>query len=115
MNDHLRLLVGGGLEQHRVEIGMRRQAAGQRLQCLRPPDLAAIDGHRRIERHVLRLERRHTHATALENATQGGNQRGLAGIGGGPLDHQGRTEHGEAKRQNMDYRGNEAGWTDHVR
>jgi hypothetical protein len=38
-------------------------------------DLAAIDGDRRIERHVLRLERRDAHAAAVQDAAQRGHQR----------------------------------------
>ncbi|MPM61967.1 Arginine--tRNA ligase [bioreactor metagenome] len=75
VDDHLRPAVGGRLQQHRVEVGMRFQPAGQRLQRLRPANFATIDGDRRIERHVLRLERRHLDATALENAAQRGDQR----------------------------------------
>ena len=44
VNDHLRLLVGRRLEQHRVEISMRQQAASQRLQRLGPTNFATVDG-----------------------------------------------------------------------
>ena len=68
VDDHLRTLVGGGLEQHRIEVRVRLQAGRLRLQRLGAADLAAIDGDRRIERHVLRLEWRNAHATAVEDA-----------------------------------------------
>ena len=94
VDHHLRLLVGSRLQQHRIEVGMRLQAAGQRLQRLRPADLAAVDGDRRVERHVLRLERRDGDAVALENPAQRGDQRRFAGIGSSALHHQGRTGNG---------------------
>jgi len=64
VDDHLRAAVAGRLEQHGVEIGMRVDARGHRLQCLRAADFAAVDGHCAIERHVLRLERRDPRARA---------------------------------------------------
>jgi hypothetical protein len=47
---------------------------GQRLQRLRAANLAAVDGDRGIESHVLRLERRDAHAAAVQDAAQGGDQ-----------------------------------------
>jgi hypothetical protein len=88
VDDHLRPLVGRRLEQHRIEVGVRRHAGRQRLQRLRAADLAAIDGDRRIERHVLRLERRDAHAAAVQDAAQGGDQRRFAGVGSAALNHQ---------------------------
>ena len=58
VDDHLRAAIARGLEQHGVQIGMRGDAGGHRLQRLSAPDLAAVDGHCAVERHVLRLERR---------------------------------------------------------
>jgi hypothetical protein len=77
VDDHLGALVGGRLEQHRVEVGVRRQAGGLRLQGLGATDLAAVDGDRRIERHVLRLERRDAYAMAVQDAAQRGHQHVL--------------------------------------
>jgi hypothetical protein len=57
VDDHLGTLVGGRLEQHRVEVDARREAGRQRLQGLGATDLAAVGGYRRVERHVLRFER----------------------------------------------------------
>ena len=88
VDDHLRLLVRRRLEQHRIEVGVRLKATGQCLQSLGTADLAAVDRHRGIEGHILRLEGRHTHATALQNPAQRRHQRRFTGIGGGPLDHQ---------------------------
>ena len=105
VDDDLRRLVGRRLEQHRVEIGVRRQPGGQCLQGLRAADLAAVDRHRRIERHVLRLERRHVDATALENAAQRGDQRRFSGIRGGALNHQGEAGHARHRtKRGADYR-----------
>jgi len=94
VDDDLGLLVGRRLQQHRVEVGMRRQPGGQRLQCLRPADLATIDRDRRIQRHVLRLKRRDAHAPPFEDAAQRRDQRRFAGIGSGALNHQGGAGHG---------------------
>ncbi|MNN46735.1 hypothetical protein D3C81_1611270 [compost metagenome] len=89
VDDHLGADVAVGLEQHRVHVGVRRQIGGLGLHRLGAADLAAIGGHRRIERHVLRLERRHRHALARQPAAQRGHQGALAGVGGGALHHQG--------------------------
>ena len=93
VDDDLCLPVGAGLEQDRVEIGMRFQAGGQGLQSLGAADLAAIHGHRRVERHVLRLEGRHAHAALMQDAAKGRHQCALAGVGGAALHHQGRGLH----------------------
>ena len=87
VDDNLRLPVRRRLEQHRIEIGMWRQTTSHLQQSLRPPDLAPIHRHGRIQRHVLRLERRHPHATAVQDAAKCGDQRRFAGVGGGALDH----------------------------
>jgi hypothetical protein len=68
VDDDLGADVGGGLEQHRVHVGVGRQAGGDGLQGLGAADLAAIDGDRRVEGHVLRLEGRHAHAAAGQQA-----------------------------------------------
>ena len=65
MDDDLRLSVGAGFEQDRIEIAMRLQASGQRLQCLSAANFSTIHGHCRVECHVLRLERRHAHPTTM--------------------------------------------------
>jgi hypothetical protein len=89
VDDHLGALVGGGLEQHRVEVDARREAGRQRLQGLGATDLAAVGGDRRVERHVLRFERCDTDAATLQDAAQRGDQRRLAGIRSAALHHQG--------------------------
>ena len=62
LHDHLRADIGLRLQQHRVHVGVRLDAGGERLQRLGAADLAAIDGDGRIVRHVLRLERQHAQA-----------------------------------------------------
>ena len=62
------------LQQHRVHVGERGDAAGARLDRLRPADLAAIGGHCRVVRHVLRLERPHLQAVPGVGARQPGQQ-----------------------------------------
>ena len=68
--DELRVLLGLGLQQHRIHRGARRDAAGARLQRLGAADLAAIRRHRGVVRHVLRLERPHREAAPREGAAE---------------------------------------------
>ena len=68
VDDHLGTLVGVGFQQHRIEIDARCQPGRLRLQRLRPANLAAIDRDRRIQGHVLRLERRHAHTAPVQDA-----------------------------------------------
>ncbi|MDR9033675.1 hypothetical protein FEP52_03080 [Burkholderia multivorans] len=88
VDDHLRAAIAGRLQQHRIEIRMRRDAGGQRLQRLRAADLAAVGRDRAVERHVLRLERRDAHAGAARKAAQARDERALARVGRRALDHQ---------------------------
>ena len=70
----------------------RRHARGARLHRLGAPDLAAVDRDGGVVRHVLRLERRHLQAAPHQQPRQARDDRRLAGIGAGRLDHQrGRT------------------------
>lgn len=62
VDDDLRAVIAVRLEQHRVQISMRGDAGRDRLQRLGAADLAAIDRHRAVERHVLRLEGCHARA-----------------------------------------------------
>ncbi len=89
MDDHLGAGIAVGLEQHRVHVCMRLQAAGLGLHCLGPADFTAVGGHRAVQRHVLRLERHHANALAQQPAAQRGHQRAFAGVGGGALHHEG--------------------------
>jgi hypothetical protein len=88
VDNHLRAGVAAGFEQHRVHVGVRFQAAGLGLHRLGPADFAAVHGDGAVERHVLRLERRHGHVAPVQHAAQPRHQRGFAGVGTGALDHQ---------------------------
>ena len=71
-----------------------RDAAGPRLQRLGPADLAAVGRHRRIVRHVLRLEGPHGKTARMEGARQPGDDQRLADVGAGALEHDsGSTAH----------------------
>ena len=89
-NDHLAAGVGIGLEQDRIHAHVGLDAAGLRLHDLGPAHFAAVAGDERIERHVLRLERRHAQAVLEENAAQRRRQHALARVGTCALEHQGR-------------------------
>ena len=89
VDDDLGADVGGGLEEHRVHVGVGLKAGGNGLQGLGPADLAPVHRHRRIEGHVLGLEGGDPHAAPPQQAGQAGNEGALAGIGGGALNHQG--------------------------
>ena len=75
LNHHLGAGLGLRLEQHRVHVGDRRDAAGARLQRLGPADLAAVGGDRGVVRHVLRLERPHGQPAPGKGAAQPGDQQ----------------------------------------
>jgi len=89
LDDHLRMPVGRGLEQDRIEVDMGRHARRQRLQRLGAADFAAIDGDGRIERHVLRFKGRDAQPATGQNAADGCGQHRFSGIGRAALDHQG--------------------------
>ena len=85
MHNNLRHRVTLRLQQNGVEIRMRRQAGSTGLKRLRPADFPAIRTHGRIIRHVLWLERRDLYTPAPCQATQSGDQNGLANIRAGSL------------------------------
>src|SRR5207253_4421491 len=66
----------------------RLDAGRRRLRGLRAADLTAVGGHRRVERHVLRLEWRHPIAGAREEATEGRREQALAHARPRALQHQ---------------------------
>ena len=88
LNNHLRTDVSIRFEQHRVHICMRLNTGGLRLQSLRAANLPAVDSYRRIERHVLRLERRDANTPPRQTSTQRGDQHAFTGIRGCALNHQ---------------------------
>ena len=79
-HDHLAVSLARRLDQHRVHRRLRLDAGGRRLHRLRAADLAAVEGHDRVERHVLRLERRDADPLALQPAADPGGDDRLAGI-----------------------------------
>ncbi len=81
LHHDLRADVALRLQQHRVHVHGRRHAGGAGLQRLGAADLAAVGGHGGIVRHVLRLERAHAEAAALEDAQQAGDEQRLADVG----------------------------------
>ncbi len=99
VHDHLRTSIAVGLEQYRIEIGLRIQPACLCLQCLRAADFATVHRHCRIQRHVLRLEWRHRNALAMQPPAQRGHQRALARIGGAALHHQHACAHASTCRR----------------
>ena len=77
------------LQEHRVHVDRRLDAAGPRLQRLRAADLAAIGRHCGVVRHVLRLERQDPEAAIAKGAAEAGDDQGLADVRSRALDHQG--------------------------
>ena len=98
MDDDLGAGVARRLEQYRIHVGMRLDAGRDRLQGLSAADLAAVTRDRAVERHVLRLEGRDTHAAPRQQPAQGRDHGALARVRGGALDHQG------AKGQGLHFR-----------
>ena len=88
VDDHLRTLVAGRLEQDRVHRHRWFQPAGLRLHRLRATNLATLGGDRGIERHILRLERHHAPTVTRKNAADCGHQNTFAGVRRGALHHQ---------------------------
>ena len=88
LHDDLRAGIGLRLQQHRVHVHARRHPRRPRLHGLGAADLAALDRDGGIVRHVLRLERRHLQAAPHQRAREPCDDRRLAGIGAGGLDHQ---------------------------
>ena len=100
LHDDLAADVALRLQQHRVHVDRRRDAAGDRLQPLRAADLAAVRlagqvGDGGIVRHVLRLEGPHAHAAVLRGAAEAGDQHRLADIRACALQHD-RPRHASA-------------------
>ena len=87
--DHdLRADLALRLQEHGIHMDARRNPAGQRLQGLRPPDLAAVVGDRGVVRHVLRLERPHGKSPPRIGAAETGDDQRLADVRARALEHQ---------------------------
>ena len=89
----LTALLAAGLEQHGIHQRGRLDPAGLRLHGLSPPDLGALPGDERVERHVLRLEGRDLDALPHQPPADPGGDDALAGVGGGTGDEQTPTAH----------------------
>ena len=87
-HDHLGGPLPRRLEQDRVHGHLGLGAGRDGLEPLGPADLTSLAGDHGIERHVLALEGRHGHALPGQDAAESGHHGALAGIGGGPADHQ---------------------------
>ena len=87
---HLRPVPGLGLQEDRVHVHGRLDARGVGLRGLRPTDLAAPERDRRVEGHVLGLERRDSIAGPREDATEGRGEQALADTRCGALHHEAR-------------------------
>jgi hypothetical protein len=87
-HDDLAAPVATRLEQHRVHVGGRLDARRGRLHRLGAADLGAVQRHEGVQRHVLRLERRHLHALPGQPPAQPGYQHALSRVRTRPGDQQ---------------------------
>ncbi len=88
LHDDLRARIRRRLDQHRVHLYGRRHPARLGLQRLRAADFTAVHGGGGIERHVLRLERRHAVAAIRENAAQRRHDQRLPDVRRGAEHHE---------------------------
>ena len=86
-HDHLRAHPALGLQQDRIHLDARLNAGSLRLHGLGTPNLAAVGCDKRVERHVLRLERRDAQPFAMKYSTECGDDEGLADRRRGALHH----------------------------
>ena len=94
MNDDLRIFIGIGFEQHWIHVGMWRQTRCSCLHGLCAANLSAIGSDDAVERHILRLEGRHSNALACQPTAECRHQHAFACIRCGALNHQGLSSHG---------------------
>ena len=88
--DHLTAGIAVRFQENRIHADVGVKTASLRLNHLRASHLPAVHRDKRIQRHVLRLERRHVIAVLKENAAQGCRENAFSCIGAGALNHQGR-------------------------
>jgi hypothetical protein len=93
LHDHLRADLALGFQQHRVHMHGRRNTSRERLQRLRPPDLAAIFRDSGIVRHVLRLEWPDGEAAPRECPAKTRDEQRLADARPRALQHKGADAH----------------------
>jgi hypothetical protein len=87
LHDDLAADIRLRLQENRVHVHGGRHAGSQRLQPLRPADLAAIRRDGGIVRHVLRLERTHRQPAVGGNAAKPRHQYRFSDIRAGALQH----------------------------
>ena len=83
----LRAPVGVRFQQHRIEIGVRRQPGRPSLYSLGTANLSAVGTRGRVIGHVLGFEGRNAQPPPPGDATQTGDDNGFTDIRAGPLDH----------------------------
>ena len=87
IHHHLRGVVALGLEQQRIHVGVRFQSRGLCLHRLRPANLQPVRRGKRVERHVLRLERGGGVAVLFEYTAQGRGKHAFAHVAAGAGKH----------------------------
>ena len=90
LHNHLGADIGARFEQYRIHVNAWGNATSLCLDRLRSANFTAFGADCAVQCHVLRFERRHAVASALQNATKSGNERTFPGIRGGSLHHQGK-------------------------
>ena len=83
---HLGADAAGRLEQHRIHLDARQQAAGFGLDGLGARHLAAVERDPGVVGHVLRLERGDAHALAVQPGAECRGHPGFAGTRAGAED-----------------------------
>ena len=91
-HDNLRACIGCGLQKNGIHAHIGGQTAGGGLKRLGASHLLAVGGHKRIERHVLRLEGHDPEASARQQAAQGRCEQTFARVGAGSLKHDRRRQ-----------------------
>ena len=93
LHDHLRADLALRFQQHRVHVHRRRNTSRERLQRLRPADLAAIFGDGGVVRHVLRLERPDHEPAPHQRTREPRDEQRLADARPRALQHEGAGGH----------------------
>ncbi len=88
LHHELRADLALRLEQHRVHMHARADARRARLERLGAADLAALLRHRRVVRHVLRLEGHHLQPACDERAREPGDDQRFADVRARALEHE---------------------------
>jgi hypothetical protein len=66
-------LVGCGLQEYWIKVGMRLQTCRKRLKGLGSANFAPILSYGRIQSHILWFERGYAHTIALQDSAKAGN------------------------------------------